>query len=249
CLYTSWQTEKRLGLPILATLPDLGRTESSQTLQAAQNASLPMMNGMLQIIGKMGKIPIEPSSGARVIVLASASKGEGKTFLSLALGGALGQGGRHRVLLVDADLRDANLSRLLGLADRPGYVEAMMDGQGTESRIAKGCYRGCDVLPAGSASKVDALGFYAEELARNIETMRPLYDFIIIDTASLMVSNEALICGMSADSVLLVTAAGYTRKTLIEGALQRLKEVGVTPEGVIMNRKKEFLPAFIYRNV
>jgi Mrp family chromosome partitioning ATPase/uncharacterized protein involved in exopolysaccharide biosynthesis len=249
CLYTSWQVRKRLGLPILSALPDLGKTASSQTLQAAQDASPPMVNGLLQIVGKMGRFAEGKKAGAHVIVLASASKGEGKTFLSLALGGALGQGRRHKVLLIDANLRDADMSRLLGLAEQPGYVDAMMDDQGAESRIAKDRYRGCDLLPAGSIGKVGELGFYAEELASNIEAMKALYDFIIIDTAPLMSSNEALICGLAADSVLIVVSAGHTRKSLVDGALQKLNEVGVSPEGVVLNRKREFLPAFIYRNV
>ncbi len=248
CLYASWQIEKLLHLPIMAALPDLGKSALRQPLEAAKDSSLFMVNGLLQILGKM-KHSRKEIYGANVVVLASASKAEGKTFLSLALSGALGQGGRHRILLVDANLNDADITNLLNLSGNSGYVDAMIDGKGVEERIVKNCYRGCDVLPAGSLGQIDALGFYGEELASNIERLRNLYDFIIIDTAPILSSKEALICGMSADSVLVVVSAGHTRKVMVQSAVQRLLEVGVTPEGVIINRKKELLPAFIYRNV
>lgn len=248
-LYTSWQTEKRLGLPILAALPVVGKQASLQLLEAAKDSSLYMVNGLLQILGKMGRHEEKASVGGRVIVLASASKGEGKTFLTLALGGALGQGSRHKVLLIDANLQDAELTKLLNLAGKPGYVDSMVDGQAVQERIVKGQYRGCDVLPAGNLTQIDSLGFYAEQLAQTIQGLREHYEFIIVDTSPVLASNEALVCGLSADSVLMVVAAGYTRKALVDAAAQRLRDVGISPEGVIVNRKKEFLPAFIYRNV
>lgn len=248
CLYTSWQIEKLLHLPIMASLPDLDKSARLQPLEAAKDSGLFMVNGLLQILGKM-KHSTKKISGASVVVLASASKAEGKTFLTLALSGALGQGGRHKILLIDANLHDAGISNLLNLSSNPGYVDAMIDGEGVEKRVVKNVYRGCDVLPAGNLKQIDALGFYGEELASNIEQLRKLYDFIIIDTAPVLSSKEALICGMLADSMLIVVSAGHTRKIMVQSAVQRLREVGVTPEGVIINRKKEILPAFVYRNV
>jgi Mrp family chromosome partitioning ATPase/capsular polysaccharide biosynthesis protein len=247
-LYTSWQIEKLLHLPIMAALPDLGKSALRQPLEAAKDSGLFMVNGLLQILGKM-KHSTKEISGAKVVVITSASKAEGKTFLSLALSGALGQGGRHKILLIDANLHDTGISNLLNLSGTSGYVDAMIDGEGLEKRVVKNGYRGCDVLPAGNLEKIDALGFYGEELASNIEYLRKLYDFIIIDTAPILSSKEALICGMSADSVLIVVSAGHTRKVMVESAVQRLREVGVIPEGILINRKKEILPAFIYRNV
>lgn len=248
CLHTSWQIEKLLRLPIMAALPDLGKSALLQPLEAAKDSSLFMVNGLLQILGKM-QHSTKKSSGACMVVLASASKAEGKTFLSLALSGALGQGGRHKILLIDANLHNAGISKLLSLSSNPGYVDAMIDGEGVEKRIVKNVYRGCDILPAGDLTKIDALGFYGEELANNIAYLRSLYEFVIIDTASILSSKEALICGLSADSVLIVVSAGHTRKVMVQSAVQRLREVGITPEGVVINRKKEILPAFIYRNV
>lgn len=248
-LHTSWQVQKRLGLPILATLPDLGRKKGRSILDAATDSSLGMVNGLLQILGRMNGQNGSRASGGRVILLTSPSRGEGKTLLTLALAGALGQGGKHKVLLIDANVQDAGLSELLKLSDKPGYVDAMIDGQGLESRIVKNAHRGCDVVPAGSIAQITSLGVYNEELDSNLQRMKAVYDFVIIDTAPILSSNEALICGLTADSTLLLVSAGLTRRALVRAAVQRMKDVGIEPEGVVFNRKREFLPAFIYRNV
>ena len=247
-LYTTWQMEKKLELPILAALPDLGDEVGSRPLEASKDSSLSMINGLLQILGRM-KTSGEKSAGGRVIVIASASRGEGKTFISLALAGALGHGKRHKVLLIDANLQDANLSKLIGVGDKPGYVEAMLAGNDASSHIVSDAYRGCDILPAGDLAQTASLGFYSEALEQHVAALRQKYEFIVIDTAPVLGSNESLICGLCADSVLMVVTAGLTRKTLVQSAMQRLQEVGIAPEGLIMNRKKNFLPAFIYRNV
>jgi hypothetical protein len=56
-------------------------------------------------------------------------------------------------------------------------------------------------------------------------------------------------CGMAADSVLLVAESGVTRKPLIREACRKLKEVGVVPQGVILNRRMKLLPDRLYRLV
>lgn len=246
-LHTTWQVNKRLGLRILAALPDLGKKRGRNLLEAASDSSLAMVNGLLQILGRVNGRG--QGSGGRVIMLSSASRGEGKTLLTLALSAALGRGGKHRVLLIDANLDDAGLSQLLQLGDKPGYVDAMLDGKGMEGRIVKGAWRGCDVLPAGDKAQMNALGVYSEELHANLERLKQQYDYVVVDTSPILSSNEALICGMAADSTLLLIAGGYTRRALVRAALKRLQDVGVELEGVIFNRKREYLPAFIYRNV
>lgn len=246
-LRSTWQIGKYLGLPVMAALPDMGKTDQG-TLEMVKRSELFVVNGLLQLLGKMVHAS-EKTSRGRVVVLSSAQQAEGKTFLSLALAETLARSKRHKVLLIDAELRNAGLTNLLKLSNAPGYVDAMIDHEGVEKRILKNAYLDCDVLTAGNLALSDELGFYSEELTRNIARLRELYDFIIVDTAAVLVGNEALICGLSADSVLLVVSMGHSRKVMAQSAVQRLQEVGVQPEGVIINRKREILPGFIYRNV
>ena len=215
-----------------------------------------MINGLLQIFCRLvgtsgGDAESGPpaSVGGKVIVLASPSDSEGKTFVSLALAGAMGQGGRHRVLLVDASLKDAGLTHIFGKQKTPGFVDAMLDGGIDPSRIHRNVFRGCDFLAAGDAGRVASLGFYEPELRTQLEGLRASYDFIVIDTGSLLSSNEALFCGMHSDHVVLVVSARQTRRTLMATALQKLREVGITPDGLIFNRKRDVLPGFLYRNL
>lgn len=217
-------------------------------LEVLDRSELSVVSGLLQLLGKMLHAK-KVASGGRVVVLSSAQQGEGKTLFCLALANALIQGKRHKVLLIDAELHHAGLTNMLGLSGSPGFIDSMIDLEGVEKRIAKDTHLACDVLAAGNLELRNRMGFYSEELASNISRLRELYDFIIIDTAPILSSNEALICGQLADSVLLVTSMGQSRKRLVQTALQRMMDVGAEPEGAIVNRQREFLPGFIYRNV
>lgn len=245
-LRTSWQT-KRLGVPVITSLPELGE-DSLNPVEVVNRSELSVVNGLLQLLGKMVHAK-KVASGGRVVVLSSAQQGEGKTLFSLALANALIQSKHHKVLLIDAELHNAGLTNMLELSGTPGFIDSMIDLEGVENRIVKGAYLDCDVLAAGNLELRNRMGFYSEELAGNISRLRELYDFIIIDTASILSSNEALICGQLADSVLLVTSMGQSRKRMVQIALQRMMDVGAEPEGAIINRQLELLPGFIYRNV
>jgi Mrp family chromosome partitioning ATPase len=57
-------------------------------------------------------------AGGRALGFTSAQSGEGRTTVVVNAALTLGCGGRHRVALVDADLRCPRVHRLLGLSPR-----------------------------------------------------------------------------------------------------------------------------------
>lgn len=244
-LHTSWQLRERLGLPILATLPDLGKKAARDLPGSAASSSQEMVSGLLQMASQMQ----DDTTRHGIIAVSSAARGEGKTFVSLALGGALAQGGRHRCLLVDVCPGKGSLSAALGHAGTPGYAEALAGNQAFAQHIVRNAYRGCDLLPAGAAATLSGLGFYESALREQFEALRGQYDYVVIDAGPLNTSTEALLCSRMADKVLLVAAAGLTRRPLIAHALNKLRELGIAAQGVVFNRKRDVLPAILYRNV
>jgi Mrp family chromosome partitioning ATPase len=71
-----------------------------------------------------------PKAHSTRIVVTSAGHGEGKTLVACNLAVACAQAG-DRVLLVDANLREPSIHRLLGVSNERGYVEALVSGNGT----------------------------------------------------------------------------------------------------------------------
>ncbi len=243
-LFTSWDVQRTVSLPLLGWLPEAAAPAAGSV---PGHLDVDAENGLLQILGRLD--PVTAEGRSRALVIASATRGEGKSFVCLQLAGAFVRGSRNRVLLIDADPIDRSLTRHFSCENQPGFVDAVIAGRSLIEFVRPSGVAGLDLVPAGSVARRGEMGFYRRGLMALLDEARGQYDLLLIDTPALLTGNEALMGGMVADSVLLVAESGATRRPLIRQALLKLKEVGVTAQGVILNRRKKLLPDWLYRNV
>lgn len=140
----------------------------------------------------------------RTLVVASGKGGVGKSNLCANLAVAMGQQGA-RVLLLDADLSQANLDLLLGV--HPRYdLQHVLAGERTLEEIVVEGPAGVRLIPA--ASDVPELAelddYRRESLLRGIGTLDREADLVIIDTASGVTRDVLALC-LAADDVIVMT--------------------------------------------
>jgi capsular exopolysaccharide synthesis family protein len=252
-LYTSWDVEHVTSIPIFGWLADISkpRSKDKNSKQQLTDTGFPdspqIESGLLQILGRLDASDF--STSGSTLLVASASAGEGRSFVSFRLASSLARSGKHSVLLIDSNVRNNSLTRFFGAQGKAGFIESVMDAEPFETHVLNTNVAGLSLLPSGDTSKQGDLGFYRRSLKELLDVISKKYDFVIIDTPPMLSGNEALVCSMAVDRVLLVVEASITRRPLFKAACQRLAEVGVRPQGVILNKKKEFLPAYIYRRV
>ncbi len=143
-------------------------------------------------------------SRARTLVVASGKGGVGKSNLCANLAVALGERGA-RVLLLDADLAQANLDLLLGLHPRFD-LQQVLEGEKTMEEIVLPGPRGVRLIPAASdVPELAELDDYRREvLLRGLGTVDGDADLVLVDTAS-GVSRLVLALCLAADDVLVMT--------------------------------------------
>jgi len=140
----------------------------------------------------------------RTVVVASGKGGVGKSNLCANLAVALGQRGA-RVLLVDADLSQANLDLLLGL--HPRYdLQHLLSGERTLEEIAVAGPRGVRLIPAApDVPELAELDDYRREvLLRALGTLEAEADLVLMDTASGVSRDVTALC-LAADDVIVLT--------------------------------------------
>jgi flagellar biosynthesis protein FlhG len=140
----------------------------------------------------------------RTLVVASGKGGVGKSNLCANLAVALGQRGA-RVLLLDADLSQANLDLLLGVHPRYDLQHVLAGERMFEEIVVEGP-AGVRLVPAASdVPELAELDDYRREfLLRGIGTLEGDADLVIMDTAS-GVSRDALALCLAADDVIVMT--------------------------------------------
>jgi protein-tyrosine kinase len=174
-----------------------------------------------------------PETGARavgsanLVMITSAVKGEGKSFVSLNLAGETARHGDRRVLLVDTDAKPNGLSRKLGLSSAPGLVDLARDtGLEIDDVIVPTEAGGLDVLPFGRTGERTGEIFATRRMRDVITTLGRRYadGLIILDAPPCLSSSAphslAPVCGQ----IVLVVAAASTQQTDIEAALELLED-------------------------
>ena len=148
--------------------------------------------------------------GTKVVMIASAQIGDGKTLTAANLALTLGESYRQRVLLIDADLRRPSLVPLFGLPHVAGLSDALRAD--LEAPIAVVDLSEYVVLLPGGAPDPDPMAsLTSERMRRILHEARKDFDWIIIDTPPIAVLPDAHLLARLADASLLVIGAGKTQ--------------------------------------
>jgi exopolysaccharide/PEP-CTERM locus tyrosine autokinase len=164
-------------------------------------------------------------AGERVILIASATPGEGKTFTSLNLAFSMSLEHETRVLLVDCDIPKPQLSTVLGLATSPGLFDALSDPQvDVESCVCDTDVPNLTVLPVGHkhdrATEMLASRRMQDVVARLLEA--DPHRVIVFDSPPLLLTTESAALAAIAGQVVLVVRAETTPKAAVQDALRQL---------------------------
>ena len=172
-----------------------------------------------------------------VIFVTSSVKGEGKTFTSVNLALTLATP-RKKVIIIGSDIRNPQLQRynesrrgLIGLS------EFMYDDQMKPSEVIHPTSYNpyCDVIYSGAITpnptELLSNGRYQEL----VESLKPLYDYIILDTAPMMLVTDSFLIADVADVTVYVTRSGHTEKELVGFINKQIKEKKIKNVGLVLN--------------
>jgi exopolysaccharide/PEP-CTERM locus tyrosine autokinase len=169
----------------------------------------------------------------RLIMMASALPGDGKTFTSINLALSLARERDSSVVLVDADVAKPHVSRIFGVENEPGLLDALADPAiELAPLILPTDVRGLAILPAGrvreGATELLSSGrmgdLHAQILARNPQRLA------LFDSPPLVVSSESRALAATMGQIVVVVRSGHTPRQAVLEALEELpagRQVGL----------------------
>lgn len=179
-----------------------------------------------------------PSDGkpARLIMVTSATPGEGKSFVAANLAISIAQNIDEHVLLMDCDLRLPTVNRLFGLGEREGLSEFLTGRQKLPELFCKTGINKLTILPAGRPPNNPSELLASEQMSNLIMEVRERYSdrYIIMDTAPPKLTAESSVLARKADGILVIVNAGKTKKELVAELAEKLGKEKII--GVVLNR-------------
>lgn len=178
---------------------------------------------------------IAPVSGttARMIVITSANAAEGKTTTAINLAAALGENGA-RVLLIDADLRHPSMADRLGIEGNAGLVH-VLSGQASVTDVVQQYWKpNFHVMPAGPKPPNASLLLNSKTMEALLEQALKQYDYVIVDTGPMAVTDDAVRFGRIGNGVLLTAGRGICDKKELRDVIRQFNSVEVPVIGTAM---------------
>jgi tyrosine-protein kinase Etk/Wzc len=170
----------------------------------------------------------------RTLLITSTVEGEGKSTLVSNLAVAFAQQG-VRVLLVDADMRRANLHHMFGLKRSPG-LSTVLEGQATlADAIQSTKIPNLSLLAAGAVPTNPAELLGSPNVRELLGKLSGDFELVLLDSPPLLAVADASIMGALTDGVLMVVRAGRAERDAIAAARDLLAEVGATMVGAVLN--------------
>ena len=181
--------------------------------------------------------------GSKVVMITSGFPGEGKTLTTVNLAMTLSKAYRHRVLMIDADVRKPSLHEVFQVPNARGQRYGPDEGKESEVVLVQ-LTSSLWLLPAGPAEPDDVGITDREHLAQILREVSTRFDWILIDTPPTAVAPEASLLADVVDGVVFVVSAAQSPF----GAVQRAVE-SIDPDkilGVVLNRADERSASYGY---
>lgn len=182
------------------------------------------------------KFKLPNREDGRVVLVTSTVKGEGKTFVSINTALTLA-GGKSRVVIIGADIRNPQLQRyeresrrLKGLTE---YLHGDLDVQEIIHQFPDNA--NMDIIYSGMIPPNSTDLLTNGRFGTLIEELRQDYQYIIIDSAPLLLVPDTLLIADTADATIYVSRSKHTKNDLIEFANKNIREHKIHNVGFILN--------------
>jgi succinoglycan biosynthesis transport protein ExoP len=259
--------EAAFGVPVIAEIPPLPGRRHGNELFAITRPSIPLVEAyrslrtvVLYSAATAGR-PEHLTNGhnpdrkvgaaqhadheSQVVLVTSPGAGEGKTTTSAHLAAVLAEVGKT-VLVVSADFRRPRVHEYFGTPREPGLSD-VLTGQ-TELSLGdldmQTNVPGVRLLPSGSPVTNPAP--FLRETAELIAAARQVFDYVIVDTAPLLVANDAAELAGVADIIIVLARADRTTRDAARRAMEVLERVDAPVIGTVVIAANDTPTAYSY---
>jgi capsular exopolysaccharide synthesis family protein len=169
----------------------------------------------------------------KTILVSSAMPSEGKTTAVVNLALVLAEAGQ-RVTIVEADLRDPNVSRHLQVPEGPGLTD-ILQGNALIEDVIQACGENLSLITSGPLPPDPGELLATGDIRVVLEKLCSNNDVVLVDAPPLLPVADSAALALATDGVLLSVRFGRTQRGQLRQAAAELEAAGARALGVILN--------------
>ncbi|MEQ9265255.1 MAG: polysaccharide biosynthesis tyrosine autokinase [Balneolaceae bacterium] len=243
---TSTDSLKEFKIPLLGTIPDFkildgldstgrqyidDKSVSNQLITFLDHIS-PISEAYRRL--RINVIYANPDKKYKVVMVTSATKGEGKSTVAANLAVTFSEAEKS-VLIIDLDLRRPTQHKIFGENKEPGLTDSLFEtvkiSDITKTTIAPNV----DLITVGKKTPEPASVLDSKRLKQFIDKLSERYDHIILDTAPYGIISDSASLLRLVDGIVVVSRFNVTTKRELSFTLQGLQHLNADVLGIVLN--------------
>ncbi len=228
------ELEKLVSMPVVGAIPkyrkykmELSKLIVHQNPKSAISESFRNIRTNLDFMFPHSKKELNQ----KVVSITSTVSGEGKTFVTINLGGIIAMSGL-RVVIVDLDMRKPKVHLGLNGSNEKGVSTILIGRHSLEECLRTTEIENLSYVSAGPVPPNPSELILRNEFKELIKALKELYDVVLIDTPPVGLVTDAMLIMSQVDVRFFVLRANYSRRGFAKNiqkitSLQQIRSVGV----------------------
>jgi len=180
--------------------------------------------------------------GSICLAVSSTCRGEGVSWVTAMLSCAIAEESGP-VFLIDYNLRHPTQTQVFGVDEKPETPVTLSDADDLHSRRAPR-FDICILTPEANSSRGQEFGM---SLRDALPILRQRNKVILIDCEPMRDSSQLLDLAPAIDGVVFVVEAERERREVVARNLESIGRAGVRVFGIVLNKRKRYIPDWLYR--
>lgn len=243
-LYSPKDVKNIVNLPVLITIPTNKKLFSLTPQQFMQKESM-VLKGLLTensktfnldnyffLYSNINALSLDQTVSS--ITMGTIDAKQGQSIISIYLAKAATMVGK-KVLLVDLNLREPKLHSYLGLENKTGISDVIVDDISVNDVIQSSKIDNLSVLTAGSQTKNPVSILSSPKMANLTKTLKQNFDFVIYNIPPLAEFSDGKIVTPLTEGLVMIIGLGKTNKDNLEKVMNDLQISKLSVLGMVIN--------------